>query len=61
MPKESAGQVRAFRFSQPQTDVATKSTRPMTASHNRPSMMKPRIERTSQITSSVMMSPMPEA
>ncbi|WP_427115712.1 DUF2742 domain-containing protein [Pseudarthrobacter scleromae] len=56
-----AGQALVLRFSQPQTAVAANSTRPISASHSSPSITKPRMDRTSQIISSVMMSPIPEA
>jgi len=54
-------QVLALRFTQPQTAVATRSIRPMMASHSRPFTAKPRMERISQMISSVMTSPIPEA
>ena len=54
-------QALAFRFTQPQTAVARNSTRPMIANQRRPFTAKPRIERTSQMISSVIISPIYEA
>jgi hypothetical protein len=54
---QAKNQALDFRFIQPQTPVATNKTRPMIANQSRPLMAKPRIERTSQMISSVIISP----